>query len=95
VCAKTRHENSSDVVKIDNTFLPVKLHPFIQTHQAVIISFGCPHIQNTLIYTQLDFGNGKYSVRVTHNVEEDEQLIEAGFEYVTGRDNYKICRQRK
>ena len=44
---------------------------------------------------KLIFGNDEYSVRVAHNVEEDKQLIEAGFEYVTERDNYKIYRKRK
>ena len=62
----------------------------------VMTVLGHKNINNMLIYTQLvDFGNDKYSVRVAHNVEEDKQLIEAGFEYVTERDGYKIYRKRK
>jgi hypothetical protein len=34
--------------------------------------------------------------RSTHNtIEEDKQLIEAGFEYVTERDGFKIYTKRK
>lgn len=57
---------------------------------------GHKNIQNTLIYTQLvDFQDDEYTVRVAHNIEEDKELIEAGFEYVTQRDNLKIYRKRK
>ncbi|MGB9693791.1 MAG: site-specific integrase, partial [Fervidobacterium sp.] len=48
---------------------------------------GHKNINNTLVYTQLvDFGDNEYTVRVAHTIEEDRQLIEAGFEYVTERD---------
>ncbi|MEM3356957.1 MAG: hypothetical protein QXZ02_06005 [Candidatus Bathyarchaeia archaeon] len=43
----------------------------------------------------MDFGDDEYTVRVAHTIEEDKQLIEAGFEYVTERDGYKIYRKRK
>ncbi len=57
---------------------------------------GHRNINNTLVYTQLvDFGDEEYSVKVAHNLGEDKQLVEAGFEYVTARDNYKIYRKRK
>jgi integrase len=57
---------------------------------------GHKNINNTLVYTQLvDFGDDEYTVRVAHTIEEDKQLIEAGFEYVTERDGYKIYRKRK
>ena len=59
-------------------------------------SFFIVFINNTLVYTQLvDFGDDEYTVRVAHTIEEDKQLIEAGFEYVTERDGYKIYRKRK
>lgn len=45
---------------------------------------GHKNINITLVYTQLvDFGNDEYMVKVAHNIDEDKQLIEAGFEYVT------------
>jgi len=54
------------------------------------------NINNTLVYTQLvDFGDDEYTVRVSHNINEDKQLIEAGFEYVTERNGFKIYRKRK
>lgn len=57
---------------------------------------GHKNINNTLVYTQIvDFGDEEYTVRVAHSVEEDKQLIEAGFEYVTERDGFKIYRKRK
>jgi len=57
---------------------------------------GHRSIQNTLVYTQLvSFEDDEYSVRVAHSLEEDKQLIEAGFEYITERDNFKIYRKRK
>ena len=57
---------------------------------------GHRSISNTLIYTQLvDFQDDNYVVKVAENVEEDKELIEAGFEYVTDRDGLKIYRKRK
>jgi integrase len=57
---------------------------------------GHRNINNTLIYTQLvDFKDEEYTVKVAHNIEEDKELVEAGFEYVTDRDNFKIYRKRK
>jgi len=57
---------------------------------------GHKNINNTLVYTQLvDFQDDEYTARVAHSVDEDKQLIEAGFEYVTERDGHKIYRKRK
>ncbi|MGD8565033.1 MAG: hypothetical protein PVF96_01635 [Candidatus Bathyarchaeota archaeon] len=57
---------------------------------------GHKNINNTLVYTQLvDFGRDEYAVRVSHNIQEDKELIENGFQYVTERDNFKIYRKRK
>ena len=57
---------------------------------------GHKNINNTLVYTQLvDFGDDEYTVRVSHNINEDKQLIEAGFEYVTEREGFKIYKKRK
>lgn len=58
---------------------------------------GHRNIKNTLIYTQLvDFENPEeYTCRVAKNLKEDRELIEAGFEYVSERDDLKIYRKRK
>ncbi len=57
---------------------------------------GHKNINNTLIYTQLiNFESDEFHVRVAKNLKEDEELIEAGFEYVTERDGVKIYRKRK
>lgn len=57
---------------------------------------GRKNINSTLIYTQLvNLADDNTQVRVAHNIEEDKQLIEAGFEYVTERDGFKIYRKRK
>jgi len=58
---------------------------------------GHKKIETTLIYTQLlQFEkDDNYTCRVATNTEEDKELIEAGFEYVTERDGLKIYRKRK
>ena len=57
------------------------------------------NFNNTLVQrardSQLvDFGN-EYTVRVARNIEEDKELIESGFQYVTERSSFKIYRKRK
>jgi hypothetical protein len=67
-----------------------------ELHLNVMRILGHKNINNTLMYTQLvDFGDDEYTVKVAHSIKEDKQLIEAGFEYVTERDSYKIYRKRK
>jgi len=41
------------------------------------------------------FESDEYHVRTAKTIKEDEELIEAGFEYVTDRDGFKIYRKRK
>ncbi|NIR87294.1 hypothetical protein GWO13_06880 [Candidatus Bathyarchaeota archaeon] len=62
--------------------------------------FKC--IQSTMVYINLDQAyfnqlNEDFTARVAHNVNEACQLVEAGFEYVTGdySDGGKIFRKRK
>ena len=57
-------------------------------------------IDSTMIYINLEQAHFKaaseeFTVRVAESIEEDKGLIEAGFEYVTDRDNLKIYRKRK
>jgi len=57
---------------------------------------GHKNINNKLIYTQLvDFADNEYTVKVAHNIEEDKELIEAGFEYVTEREGFEVYIKRK
>ena len=57
---------------------------------------GHKNIQNTLIYTQLvSFNDSEYICKVAKTLEEATQLIEAGFEYVTDMNGYKLFRKRK
>ena len=49
-----------------------------------------------MLYTQLvDFESDDYHVKTSRNLREDEELISAGFEYVTEREDVKIYRKRK
>jgi len=63
---------------------------------------GHKNVNNTLIYIDLENAIFKktgeeFTVRVASNVGEACQLVEAGFEYVTGdyHDGGKIFRKRK
>jgi len=57
---------------------------------------GHQDIKTTMIYTHLvHFENDEYHVKVSKNLEEDEQLLASGFEYVTDREGLKIYRKRK
>jgi ribulose 1,5-bisphosphate carboxylase large subunit-like protein len=62
---------------------------------------GHRNIKNTMIYINYDkavFGEGRcdeFTVKVAGNIDEDKELIEAGFEYVTVRDGLNIYRKRK
>ncbi|MEA2090074.1 MAG: site-specific integrase [Thermoproteota archaeon] len=57
---------------------------------------GHRNINSTLIYTHLvNFEGDEYHVRTAKTLKEDEELLKAGFEYVTERDGVKIYRKRK
>jgi len=53
-----------------------------------------------MVYAHLfNFESDEFHVRTAKNLKEDEELIEAGFEYVTdlkqGQIIYKLFRKRK
>jgi len=49
-----------------------------------------------MIYTHLiNFENKEFIVKTASTLKEDEELIKAGFEYVTERNGIKIYRKRK
>ena len=57
---------------------------------------GHRSITSTLIYTHIvNFESDEFHVRTAKTLKEDEELIQAGFEYVTERDGIKIYRKRK
>lgn len=57
---------------------------------------GHRNINSTLIYTHLvNFEGDEYHTSVAKNLKKDQELLEAGFEYVTERDGAKIYRKRK
>ena len=57
---------------------------------------GHRSLKSTLVYTHLvNFKSDEYAVRVAENIQEACKLVEAGFEYVTDMDGFKIFRKRK
>jgi hypothetical protein len=55
-------------------------------------------IENTLVYTQLlNFESDEWHVSHTKNLEEEDKLIEAGFEFVRydSKEELAIYRKRK
>jgi hypothetical protein len=57
---------------------------------------GHKSIQSTLIYTHLvNFEDDQFICRVARTLKEAEDLIEAGFDYVTDMDDAKLFRKRK
>lgn len=63
-------------------------------------TLGHKDINNTLIYIHLEAAifktvNDTFTVKTARTIEEAEQLLEVGFEYVTEIDNVKLFRKRK
>jgi integrase len=57
---------------------------------------GHRSVLSTMLYTQLvNFESDDYHVKTAQSLKEDEELISAGFEYVTEREGTKIYRKRK
>jgi integrase len=57
---------------------------------------GHRSILSTMLYTQLvSFESDDYHVKTARSLKEDEELVSAGFEYVTEREGVKIYRKRK
>jgi len=62
----------------------------------VMEMLGHRNIKTILIYTQLvSFEGDDYHVKASRMLEEVEELLKFGFEYVTERDGVKIYRKRK
>ena len=57
---------------------------------------GHRSITSSLIYTHLvNFEADEYHTATSKSLKQDQELLMAGFEYVTERDTVKIYRKRK
>ena len=57
---------------------------------------GHRSIQSTMIYTHMvNFESEEFTCRTAETLEKAKQLIEAGFEYVTDMNRYKLFKKRK
>jgi hypothetical protein len=62
----------------------------------VMKPLGHKSIANTLLYTQLvEFENDEYHSAIANTIEEAQDLIESGFEYVCSYDRQVLFRKRK
>ena len=54
------------------------------------------NIKNTIIYTQLvDFKDGEHHVTHAKSLNEENKLIEAGFEYVRYSEKHEVAIYKK
>jgi hypothetical protein len=58
---------------------------------------GHKKLETTMFYTQLVTINTEeeYTCRTATNIKEATELIEAGFQYITDIDGFKLFRKRK
>jgi hypothetical protein len=57
---------------------------------------GWKKLETALFYLQcVDFGSEEYHSATAKSVEEAQELIEEGFEYVTEMESIKLFRKRK
>jgi integrase len=61
---------------------------------------GHKTIESTMVYINIEQAlfleqDDQWTVKVSHNIQESTQLLEAGFEYITDQDNLKLYRKRK
>ena len=57
---------------------------------------GHKRIENTMKYTQLvHFKDDEFDVATATNLEEAKQLLEAGFDYITEMEGYRLFRRPK
>jgi integrase len=73
-----------------------------ETHEIIHVQnmLGHRNIKNTMIYINLEQAlfteqTDKYYCAIAHNEKEEQELIEAGFEYVKDRDTLAFYRKRK
>ena len=69
-----------------------------QTKNILLVKklLGHKRIENTMKYAQLiHFKGDEYDVATAITIEEDQELLKTGFEYVTERRGIKIYRRPK
>lgn len=70
-----------------------------QTKDILLVKqlLGHKKLETTMFYTQLVTINAEeeYTCRTATNIKEDQELLEAGFQYITERDGLKLYRKRK
>ncbi|NIR86411.1 tyrosine-type recombinase/integrase [Candidatus Bathyarchaeota archaeon] len=69
-----------------------------RTKDILHVKEGLGHrsITSTIIYTHLvNFEGDEYHTATSKSIKEDEELLKAGFEYVTERSGVKVFRKRK
>ncbi len=70
-----------------------------QTKDILLVKqlLGHKKLETTMFYTQLVTINNEeeYTCRTATNIKEDQELLEAGFQYITERDGLKLYRKRK
>ena len=74
------------------TMLYAKTLNILKVQQAL----GHKNLMNTQIYTHLiNFQSDEYDVQIAETLDEAKKLLEAGFDYVTDMDGFKLFRKRK
>jgi len=69
-----------------------------QTRNLLLVQkvLGHKRIESTLKYTQLiPLREDEYDVTAAADIDEDQELLKAGFEYVTERNGIKLYRRPK
>jgi integrase len=73
-------------------------HEYAKTKDILHVKWLLGHrrLENTLVYTHLvNFESDEYICRMAKTAEECKALIEAGFEYVSDCDGFKLFKKRK
>ena len=91
----------------DPTIQQIKLYDFRHYYATMLYQktrdilyvkqqLGHANINNTLIYTQLiNINEDEWTTKTATTIKQDQQLIEAGFTYITEREGIKIYKKRK
>jgi len=69
-----------------------------KTNSLLVVKERLGHrsILSTMIYTHLvNFESNEFITRRTNNIDEAEDLLKAGFDYITDMEGFKLFRKRK
>ena len=80
----------------DDSMLSTFRKNFMHQWWKIAFRLQNPRLKSTLVYPHLvNFEGDEYHTATSKSLKEDEELLKAGFEYVTERDEIKIYRKRK